>query len=340
MKPTIGAFFLGLLALGFGAEAFAAEEVNVYSARKEELIKPMFDKFTAKTGIAVNFVTDEADKLIARLKSEGANSPADVFLTVDIGRIARAREAGLLQPIRSELLEANIPASLRDAQGYWFGLSKRARVIFYAFDRVSPEALSSYEGLADEKWRGRICIRSSNNVYNQSLVASLIAVHGIGATEAWASALVGNFARDPAGGDTDQLRAVAAGECDIALANTYYYGRLMASDDPDDREVVERVGVFFPNQEDRGVHVNVSGGGVTAAAPHRDNAVRLLEFLSSDAVQAMYAEVNHEFPVKPGIALSPIVAAWQGFREDDRNLGVLGELNAEAVRLMDRAGWQ
>ncbi len=329
---------LGLLA-GVAASAPAAE-VNVYSARKENLIKPLLDRFTAQTGIAVNLVTGNADALLKRLETEGINSPADVFITVDAGRLHRAKAAGVLRPVDSRALEQAVPASYRDPEGYWYGLSLRARPIMYVEDRVDPGELSSYLALADERWRGRICIRSSNNIYNQSLVASLIAAHGEARTEAWARDFVKNFARAPTGGDRDQIRAAAVGLCDIAIANTYYLGRMLSSDDADEREAAGKLAVFWPNQDGRGAHVNVSGAGVTRAAGHREAAVRLLEFLVTDEAQRWYAEVNNEYPVKPGVKWSATVHAWGNFKADDVNLGKLGELNAAAVRLMDRAGWK
>ena len=238
------------------------------------------------------------------------------------------------------MLENRIPRHLRDSENYWFGLSQRARVIFYAKDRVDPKQLSTYEALADELWRGRICIRSSSNIYNQSLVASMIAAHGVEATEDWARRLVKNFARKPAGGDTDQLRAAAAGQCDIAVANTYYYGRLASSDKPADREVAEALGLFWPNQSGRGAHVNVSGAAVTRHAKHPEAAERLLEFLVNSESQTWYAEVNNEFPVVADAETSELLQSWGEFKSDTLNLSRLGENNREAVQLMDRAGWR
>lgn len=336
----IGGVMLVAAAVAAGAPPAAAAEVNVYSARKENLIKPLLERFTQESGIAVNLVTGSADALLKRLEMEGANSPADVFITVDAGRLHRAEVAGVLQPVASKALEKAVPASYRDPQGHWFGLSLRARPIMYARERVDPSELSSYLALADDKWRGRVCMRSSNNIYNQSLVASLIAAHGEERTEQWARGLVANFARSPTGGDTDQLEAVAAGLCDVTAANTYYLGRMLNSDDPDTRALGAKVAVFWPNQDGRGAHVNVSGAGVTSAAPHREAAVRLVEFLVTDAAQQWYAEVNNEYPVKPGVKWSATVRAWGRFKADDLNLDRLGELNAAAVRLMDRAGWQ
>lgn len=315
-------------------------EVNLYSARKEELIKPLLDRFTAESGIRVNLVTGKDDALLERLKSEGANSPADLFVTADAGRLHRARVAGVVQPVASDVLEQAVPAHHRDPQGYWFGLSLRARPVFYAKDRVQPEELSTYEALADPKWKGRICIRSSNNIYNQSLVASMIASDGEEATESWTKGFVANFARPPKGGDRDQIKAVAAGLCDLAVANTYYYGMMLAGSDDGAREAAEKVAIFWPNQNDRGTHVNVSGIALTAAARNRDNAVRLMEFLVSPESQRWYADTNHEYPVREGVAWNQMLEDWGHFKGDTLNLSLLGENNPAAVMLMDRAGWR
>jgi iron(III) transport system substrate-binding protein len=317
-----------------------AAEVNIYSARKEALIKPLLDEFSAKTGIEVNLVTGKADALLSRLQSEGRNTPADVFITVDAGRLHRAKEAGVLQTISDPQIEAAVPANLRDADGQWIGLSQRARVIFYAKDRVDPSELSTYEALADPKWKGRICIRSSNNIYNQSLVASLIAAHGEEEVEEWARGLVANMARPPRGGDRDQIKAVAAGECDLAVANTYYYGKMLTGDDAGQKAAAEQVALFWPNQNGRGAHVNVSGAGVTRHAKNPDAAIELLRFLVSPEAQSWYAEVNFEYPVREGVEESELLASWGDFKADNLNLSTLGEYNAAAVMLMDRAGWR
>ncbi|MEE8227780.1 MAG: extracellular solute-binding protein, partial [Kiloniellales bacterium] len=235
---------------------------------------------------------------------------------------------------------AAIPASFRESGGHWFGLTMRARVIMYHKDRVKPSELSTYEALSHPKWKGRILIRSSNNIYNQSLVASLLAANGVEATEAWARGVVANMARKPKGGDRDQIRAVGAGEGDIAIANTYYLGRLVASKRPRDRKLTAKIGVFFPNQEGRGAHVNISGAGVTRYARNKANAVRLLEFLVSPEAQKVFAEADYEYPVRSGVAQSAIVSAWGRFKADSLNVGKLSQLNGEAVRLMDRAGWR
>ena len=342
MRTLSKSLLLALLVIALNPLAVSAEEVNIYSARKEQLIKPLLDEFSARTGIVVNLVTGKAGALLKRLQSEGRNTPADIFLTVDAGRLYAAKRADLLQPLESESLRAQIPSHYRDAEGYWFGLSARARVVMYSKDRVEPEQLSTYEDLAAPHWQGRICIRSSGNIYNQSLLASMIANDGVERAQSWAEGVVANMARSPQGNDRAQIKAVAAGECDIAIANTYYMGKMAASTQDDgQREAATAVGVFFPNQSDRGTHMNVSGAGVTKYAKNREQAVALLEFLASDAAQAWYAQANYEYPVAPDVAVSDIVAAWGfPFASDTVNVAVLGENNAEAVRIFDRVGWK
>ena len=322
------------------AAAAPAAEVNVYSARKEALIAPILDAFSEETGVAVRLVTGNAGQLHERLLAEGRNSPADLFVTVDAGNLHRARQAGLLRPIRSDILDAAVPARWRDPDGFWFGLSLRARVLVYAVDRVSPDDLSTYEALADPIWSDRVLVRSSSNIYNQSLIASMIEARGTAATEEWARGLVANLARDPKGGDTDQIRAVAAGEGDVAIVNTYYYGGLAASADPADRAAADATRPFFPNQGGRGTHVNISGAGVCAHAPNAAEAVALLEYLAGETAQAAFAALNHEIPVRAGAPSSDIVAGWGAFEMDDLPLAVLGERNREAIELADRAGWR
>ncbi len=330
---------LYLLFAIFASASFAAE-VNLYSSRHYDSDQKLYGEFTAQTAIKVNVVQAKANALLERLKREGRNSPADLLITVDAGNLGRAQAAGLLQPVASKVLEAAIPASFRESGGHWFGLTMRARVIMYHKDRVKPSELSTYEALSHPKWKGRILIRSSNNIYNQSLVASLLAANGVEATEAWARGVVANMARKPKGGDRDQIRAVGAGEGDIAIANTYYLGRLVASKRPRDRKLTAKIGVFFPNQEGRGAHVNISGAGVTRYARNKANAVRLLEFLVSPEAQKVFAEADYEYPVRSGVAQSAIVSAWGRFKADSLNVGKLSQLNGEAVRLMDRAGWR
>jgi iron(III) transport system substrate-binding protein len=318
-----------------------AAEVNVYSARKEALIKPLLDKFSAQTGIKTNLITAKADKLLTRMINEGRNTPVDVFFTVDAGRLHRAKEANLLQPIDNSTIEKAVPAHLRDSDHYWVGLSQRARVIFYAKDRVNPVELSTYEDLANSKWQKRICIRGSGNIYNQSLVASMIAVNGQDETQKWTNALVGNFARDPKGGDRDQIKAAAAGQCDVAIANTYYYGKMLSSKKDDGQiAAANKMGVFWPNQSGRGVHVNISGAGISKYSKNKENALKLLEYLVSDEAQSWYASVNYEYPVSQSAKIGGLVAQWGNFKADTLNLSKLGQFNSDAVKTMDKAGWK
>jgi iron(III) transport system substrate-binding protein len=328
---------IALTALAPGARA--AGEVNIYSYRQEVLIRPLLARFTQQTGIRVNVVFAKKG-MIARLKAEGANSPADVILTVDAGRLIRAKQAGVLQPVRSKVLSMAIPAQYRDPQGYWFGMTVRGRPIIYAAARVKPSELSTYEALAGAKWKGRICIRSSGNIYNQSMLAAMIAHNGVAKTEAWAKGFVANFARKPKGGDRDQIRAVAAGICDIALANTYYLAGMTRSKRASDRQAAAKVRVFWPNQAGRGTHVNISGGAVTRSSKNRANAVKLLEFLASDEAQRLYAQKVLEYPVKPGIAVTDVLEGWGKFKADRLKLSELAKYNADAVKVADRAGWR
>ena len=318
----------------------AVADVNVYSARKEALIKPLLDRFTEQTGIQVKLVTGKADALLERLSREGRNSPADLLITTDAGRLYRAKAAGVTQPFDSELLSQAIPEHYRDPQGHWYGLSLRVRPILYVKERVNPAELSSYEALAEPKWQQRICIRSSSNIYNQSLTASMISANGAGVAEEWAKGLVKNMARPPQGGDRDQIKAAAAGQCDIAVANTYYLAGMLRSKDDAQRNAAEKMEVFWPNQGGRGAHVNVSGAALTASSKNRKDAIKLIEFLASDASQQWYAEANGEYPVRDGVPVSPVLAAWGEFKADTLNLDQLGVLNADAVMLMDRAGWR
>ncbi|CBL46016.1 ABC-type Fe3+ transport system, periplasmic component [gamma proteobacterium HdN1] len=324
---------------GFAGWAQAAE-LNIYSARKEELIRPLLEKFSKKTGIGVNVVTADDDVLIQRLKAEGRNTPADILIMADAGRLVRAAQADLFQPVKSSILNKNIPAQLRQADGLWFGLTIRARVIAYSPERVKPGTLSSYENLADPQWKGRICSRSSGNVYNQSLTASMIANDGAEKTDAWLKGMVANFARPPQGGDRDQIKDIAAGKCDVALVNTYYIGGMMQSKDPAERDAVAKVAIFWPNQADRGAHINVSGAGVIKNAKHRKEAIRLLEYMVTDQSQEWYAEANSEFPIREDVPKSKILAGWGEFKADALPISALGELNSQAVMAMDKAGWR
>ena len=327
-------FFMAISGISSGAE------VNVYSARGEDLIKPALDTFTEQTGIKVNLITESADALIRRIELEGANSPADVLLTVDAGRLFRAKEAGILASLKSPILTQRIPSAYRDPDNQWFGLSLRSRVIMFDKSRVSAEEISSYEDLADPKWKGEICIRSSGNIYNQSLLASLIEHHGEEATEVWAEGLVSNMARRPQGGDRDQIRAAVAGQCKLAVANTYYLAGMLNSDVDTDVEVAQKIGVLWPNQDNRGAHMNVSGAGLIKGSKNVEEARQLIEFLSDDYAQGWYSEVNNEYSVRANIPVSKTLQGFGPFKADQLNLEVLGKNNEAAVRLADRAGWQ
>lgn len=330
------------LVLAATASAAAAEEpvLNIYTARHYQSDDEIYAAFTKATGIAVNRIEDKEDALIERIKNEGANSPADLFITADAGRLWRAQDVGILQPVDSPVLNERIPASLRDPDGHWFGFSMRARVIYYSKADLGPDAVASYEDLADPKWRGKICIRSGSNVYNLSLLGSLIELKGEAEAEIWAKGVAANLAREPQGGDTDQIKAVAAGECQLAVANTYYYVRLMKSDDPADREVAEKVGVIFPNQGDRGTHVNISGAGVAVHAPHPGNAVKFLEFLAGDEAQRDFAIGNNEYPVVGVEFDNPELKSLGTFKIDPVNVGSYGANQAAAQAIYDRVGWK
>ncbi|MGB3507881.1 MAG: Fe(3+) ABC transporter substrate-binding protein [Microcoleaceae cyanobacterium] len=314
--------------------------INLYSSRHYDTDQALYDSFTKKTSIKVNLIEGKGDELIERIKSEGANSPADVFITVDAGRLGRAEEAGILQPISSSTLNSSIPANLRSPDNLWFGFSKRARVIVYDKGKIKPSDLSTYEDLATDKWKGKILIRSSNNIYNQSLVASLIEVHGMSDAENWAKAFVSNFARPPEGNDTAQIKAVAAGIGDIGLANSYYVGRLAKSDKAEDKAVIEKIGMFFPNQNGRGTHINISGGGVVKTAPNKEGAIKFLEHLASPEAQKIFSEGNNEYPVVEGVAIPSVLSTYGNFKSDPVNVAVYGKLNSEAIKLMDRVGWK
>ncbi|MFQ5953660.1 MAG: Fe(3+) ABC transporter substrate-binding protein [Kiloniellales bacterium] len=323
-----------------GRAALSAEaEVNLYSYRQEFLIRPLLDAFTEETGIKVNVVFARTG-MLERLKAEGENTPADVVLTVDIARLQAIADAGLLQPVKSAVLETNIPAPYRDPSGLWFGLTTRARVIYYAKDRVDPAELSTYEDLADPKWRGRLCARSGKHAYNRALVASMIAAHGEAKARAWVEGLVANFARKPQGNDRAQVKALMQGVCDIALGNTYYMGKMKTNDEhPEQKAWAAAARIFFPNQDGRGTHVNLSGAGVTKWAKRRAGAIRLIEFLSGDAAQRLYASQNFEYPVKDGVAWQAEVASWGRFKADTVGLSRIAELSPAAVRIINQAGW-
>jgi iron(III) transport system substrate-binding protein len=321
--------------------AVAQDKVlNLYTSRHYQTDEALYEGFTRQTGIKINRIEAGEDPLIERMKQEGARSPADVLMTVDAGRLWRAEQAGLFQPVRSKLLEERIPAALRHPEGLWYGFSMRARPIFYAKGRVDPATLAEYESLADPRHKGRICIRSSSNVYNLSLMSSMIVAHGPQKAEEWARAVVANLARAPKGGDTDQLMAVAAGECDIAVANTYYYVRLLKSSKPAEKAAAEKLAVVFPNQKSRGTHVNVSGAGVARHAPHRDAAIKFLEYLAGPEAQAYFANGNNEYPVAGTVKANPELSALGDFRKDTVNVSLFGRNQGAAQQAYDRAGWK
>ncbi|MEX0430197.1 Fe(3+) ABC transporter substrate-binding protein [Spiribacter insolitus] len=339
-KMTRGAALLLGVGLAAGASVAGAQTLNLYTARHYDSDEQLYNAFEERTGIEVNILQGDSDQLIERIEREGEASPADVFMTVDAARLRRAEEAGILAPVESEVLMERIPSELRHPDDLWFGLSERVRIVYYDTEVYDEPPLERYEELADPRFEGEVCIRSSNNDYNQSLVASLIEANGVEATEEWAGGLVDNMARTPQGGDTDQIRAVAAGECSIAVGNHYYWVRLSLSDDPADQAVADRVGMIFPNQAGRGTHRNIGGAAMVAGAPHPEAAREFLEFLVSDEAQKLFSAGNNEFPAVEGVDPVAVLEPYVGYELDDLNVAVLGENNAEAVRLMDRAGWR
>jgi len=342
IRSIFRATSLAFLAAAAATGAAAAQEkvLNLYSGRHYQADEKLFGDFTRQTGIRINLIEGKEDEIIERIRNEGAASPADVLLTVDVGRLWRAEEMGLFQPVKSAALERAVPASLRDPQGHWFGFSTRARVIYYDRTKVKAGEIANYEDLADPKWKGKVCVRSGSNIYNLSLLSALIQHWGEAKAEAWARGVVANFARKPQGGDTDQIKAVAAGECEIALGNTYYFVRMMKSAKPEDKAVVEKIGVVFPNQGGQGTHVNVSGAGVVKTAPNREAAVRFLEYLASDSAQAYFANGNNEYPVNPKMLDNPALAQLGDFRADTLNVDYLGIHQAKAQMIYDRVGWK
>lgn len=331
---AISIVLAGMRGMGEQETAAVGDEVVVYSSRQEHLIRPLFERFTDETGVRVRYVTDNAGPLMARLQSEGRNTQADVFMTVDAGNLWQATERDLLAPLQSDVLEEAIPAHLRDPEGRWYGLSVRARTLVYSTERVNPDELGSYADLAGEQWRGRLCMRSSQSVYNQSLVAMLIARHGTERTEEIVEGWVANLAAQPFSNDTSTMEAVVAGQCDVALVNTYYFGRLQ-SQNPD-----VPLAIHWADQDGAGVHVNISGAGVTRHARRPEAARALLEWLAGEKAQALYGALNHEYPARDGIDREPLVATWGEFRMDDTNLAEAGRLQTQAVMLMDRAGYR
>ena len=339
---SVKRFALAGLALTVAGAAWGQEKVvNVYSARHYQTDEALYANFTKATGIKVNRIEAGEDAVIERIRNEGARSPADVMITVDAGRLWRAEQLGLFQPVKSASLESRIPANLREPSGLWFGFSTRARVIAYNKDKVRPGEISTYEELADPKWKGRVCMRSSTNVYNLSLMGALIDHLGEAKAEAWAKGVHANLAQEPKGGDTDQLKAVAAGQCDVTVSNQYYYARLARSDKQEEKQIAERLAVVFPNQSSWGTHVNISGAGVVKNAPHRDNAVKFLEYLASDGAQRYFADGNNEWPVVASVKVdNPVLNALGEFKRDRVNVAVLGKNQPSSQKIYDRVAWK
>jgi len=332
-----------LLAGGLLAGASLGQErvVNIYSSRHYQTDEALYSGFTKLTGIKVNRIEAGEDALIERIRNEGPRSPADVMIAVDAGRLWRAEQLGLFQPVKSATLESRIPQSLREPGGHWFGFALRARVIAYNKAKARPGEIQTYEELADPKWKGRVCMRSSTSIYNLSLLGALIDHLGASKAEAWAKGVRVNFAQEPKGGDTDQLKAVAAGECDVTVSNQYYYARLARSDKPEEKKIAERIGIVFPNQGSWGTHVNISGAGVLKHAPHRDAAIRFLEYLASDDAQRYFADGNNEWPVVASVKLdNPVLNALGDFKRDRLNVAVLGRNQPSSQKIYDRVAWK
>jgi iron(III) transport system substrate-binding protein len=332
---------LAISALSMSAAIGQDKVLNLYSSRHYNTDEALYSNFTKQTGIRINRIEAPEDALLERLRNEGAASPADVLITVDAGRLWRAEQMGLFQTVKSAALDSRIPASLRQPEGLWFGFSTRARVIIYAKDALKPGDIRSYEDLADPKWKGKVCMRSSASMYNLSLMSSLIGHLGEPRAEAWAKGVVANFARAPKGGDTDQIKALASGECALSIVNTYYYVRMLKATKPDEKAAIDKVGMVWPNQDGRGAHVNISGAGLMKSAPNRGAGVRFLEYLASDDAQRYFANGNNEFSVVGSVTIDNAELASIGkFKADAQNVSVLGKNQAAAQKVYDRAGWR
>ncbi len=325
-----------------GADAATTETgvVNLYTARHYDSDLPLYERFTQETGIRINRIEGKPDELVARMRSEGANSPADVFIAADAGALWRADQAGLFQPVQSAVLDARIPENLREPSGKWYGLSRRARIVAYDSAKVKPEDVDSYEKLAAPRFKGRLCVRSSDSVYNLSLVGALIEAWGPEKADTWVRGIVANMARPPQGGDRDQIRAVAAGVCEVAITNSYYFIRMASGDNESDKAVTTKVSLAFPSLDGKGAHVNISGGGVAANAPNKANAIRLLEFLASPESQTHVAASNNEFPVSPDVPPPPPVDAYAAFTAHPMSAAAFAARQPEAQSMMSKAGWR
>ena len=350
MKRLLLYFFISVSVLSYSCKKKSSKnqdlssqespEVNVYTHRHYKADQELFKSFSQKTGIKVNVVNAKADELLFKMENEGSQCPADVLITVDAGRLYKAKNKHLLQSIHSAVLKKNIPTNLTDSDNQWFGLTKRARVIAYVKEKTKPEQLSTYEALAGSEWKNKILVRSSANLYNQSLLASMIANNGEEEASKWAKSVVQNMARSPKGNDRDQIKALVAGEGEIAIVNTYYVGKLLNSKDPKEVEVGSKISLFFPNQKDRGAHINISGAGVAKYSPNKENAIKFIEFLSSEEAQEVFSSVNFEYPANPNVKPSALLQSWGEFKEDELSLSELGRLNKKAVLMFDKVGWK
>ncbi|KIC10476.1 iron deficiency-induced protein A [Leisingera sp. ANG-M1] len=329
----------GALSAAIATSAAAEGELNIYSSRHYDTDEQLYSEFEEATGITINRIEGNADELIARMKAEGENSPADILITVDTSRLARAKDAGVLQSIDSDVLEARVPAYLQDAENQWFGFSQRSRIIFYDKNEVSNPPLT-YLDLADPAYQGMVCIRSSKNTYNQTLLASIITHHGAEKAREWAEGVVANMAREPQGGDTDQMRGLVSGECEIAVGNSYYFARSIRKNVKGVSDSRDMIGWLFPSQNTEGAHMNLSGGGVAVHAPNKENAIKFLEYLASDSAQAYFSAGNDEYPAVPGVGLAPSVAALGHFKPDDVNLSEVAKNLPEAQKIFNDAGWR
>ena len=316
------------------------QEVNLYSQRHYKVDEKQYENFTKKTGIKVNYIKANADELLERLKNEGENSPADLFVSVDAGKLQKGAELGLFQKVSNSVIENNVSKDLQDKNGYWIPITYRARVLVYSNQRVKKEDLSTYEDLSNEKWKGRILVRSSSNAYNQALMSSIVANLGGDVASNWSKAVVQNFARDPKGNDRDQVKAIAAGQGDVAIVNSYYIGLLLSSEKEEELNAGRSVSVFFPNQGDRGSHINISGLALAKNSPNKENAIKLMEYLTSEEAQRTYVNNSYEYAANPNVKPSKIVQGWGEFKRDNLDLNKLGEFREEALKIFDSTGWK
>ena len=331
-----------LVLLSCGETPKESNEINLYSQRHYKVDEKQYEAFENETGIKINVVKANADELIERLKNEGENSPADLFITVDAGKLQKAKDLDLLQKISSPIINQNVDVDLKDVNGYWIPITYRARILVYSKDRVKSDELSTYANLTDEKWRNKVLVRSSSNAYNQALLSSIVANNGVDAASKWARDLVKNFARDPKGNDRDQVKAIAAGQGDVAIVNSYYIGLLLSSENEEEIKAGNSVGVFFPNQgeDETGSHINVSGIGLIKNAPNKENAIKLMEFLTSESAQKIYTNTSYEYPANPNVEPNEIVKKWGSFKKDKLDLNQLGVFRNKAIEIFDKSGWK